>query len=217
VPRQLAAARSKGGAPARKELNMRRHTLLTLTLCGAALALGPEAISARQEFSSAIKTLGQAVVEFRDADIHIVAAYNYSQRNHESRWLMLESAVSAHDPITIERSDIALRTPQGREIALATQRRFAEDVGRIRQLLQNASAVNHDVTSYFVQRDRTEPMNLFRLPFDDVVHNSFVVDNHRVATGRLFFESPTGAWEDGTYALVVRHEDGTAELPIRLE
>jgi hypothetical protein len=196
---------------------MRRHTLLKLALCGAALALGLEAASAQQEFSSANKQRGRAVVEFRDPDIHIVAAYNYSQRNHESRWLMLETAVSADEPIKVERSDIALRTPQGREIPLSTQRRLGEDVGRITQLLQNATAVNHDVTSYFVQRDRIEPMKLFRLPFDDVVHNSFVVDQNRVAAGRLFFESPTGAWEDGTYALIVRHEDGTAELPVHLE
>jgi len=38
-----------------------------------------------------------------------------------------------------------------------------------------------------------------------------------VAVGPLFFEAPTGAWESGTYALVVRHRKGTAELPITLE
>ena len=60
-------------------------------------------------------------------------------------------------------------------------------------------------------------MRLFTLPFGPVVHDSFVVDRDRVAVGPLFFESPTGAWEDGTYALIVRHGEGTAELPIRLE
>jgi hypothetical protein len=60
-------------------------------------------------------------------------------------------------------------------------------------------------------------MNLFTLPFGDVVHDSFVVDQNRVAAGRLFFESPTGAWTDGTYALIVHHDDGTAEVPIVLE
>jgi hypothetical protein len=49
------------------------------------------------------------------------------------------------------------------------------------------------------------------------VPSEFVVDHNEVAAGPLFFESPTGAWEDGTYALVIRHQDGTAELPIRLE
>ncbi len=186
---------------------------------GAALALvlAQQGLAAQQEFSSANRDRGRAAVEYRDADAQIVAAYYYSQRNHDSRWLMIEAGVSTDDSNTIERSAIALRTPQGREIPLATQRRIGEDVPRIEQLLQNANILSHNVASYFAQRDRTESMRLFTLPFGPVVHDSFVVDRHQVAVGPLFFEAPTGAWEDGTYALIVRHSKGTAELPIRLE
>ena len=60
-------------------------------------------------------------------------------------------------------------------------------------------------------------MRLFRLPFGPVVHDEFIVDRDRVAVGPLFFEAPTGAWERGTYALIVRHEKGMAQLPINLE
>jgi hypothetical protein len=193
-----------------------RWTALGVTAC-ATLALAPLTLAAQQEFSSANRTVGRAAVQYRDADAHIVAAYYYSQQNHESRWLMIEAAVSTTELNTIARSAIALRTPQGREIPLASQRRIGEDVMRIKQLLQNASVLGHSVSSYFVQRDRIEDMSLFTLPFGPVVHDSFVVDRHRVAVGRLFFESPTGAWERGTYALIVRHSDGVAELPIHLE
>jgi hypothetical protein len=184
---------------------------------GAALTMAAGSALAQEEFSSANRQRGRAAVEFRNQDIHIVAAYYYSQRNHDSRWLLIEAAVSATDPATIARSDIALRTPQGREIPLATQRRVGEDVNRIEQLLQNAKVLNHNVASYFTQRDRPESMKLFTLPFGGVVHDSFVVDRDHVAVGPLFFESPTGAWEDGTYALIVRHEKGRAELPVHLE
>lgn len=192
-----------------------RHILLTLVVCGG-LAFGPP-LAAQQEFSSANRQLGRAAVEYRDKAVQIVAAYYYSQHNHDSRWLMIESAVSAREPMAIHRDDIVLRTPQGREIPLASQRRVGEDVNRIEQLLQNASVLTHDITSYFAPRDRVESMRLFKLPFGPVVHDDFVVDQHRVAVGPLFFEAPTGLWEDGTYALIVRHEDGVAELPIVLE
>ena len=194
----------------------RWQTALRWTLC-ATLALTPPTLVAQEEFSSANRNVGRAAVEYSDADAHIVAAYYYSQRNHESRWLMIEAGVSTTESNTIERSAIALRTPQGREIPLASQRRIGEDVPRIQQLLQNATVLSHNVTSYFVQRDRIESMSLFTLPFGPVVHDSFVVDRHRVAVGPLFFESPTGAWERGTYALVVRHSKRVAELPIYLE
>jgi len=188
-----------------------------LTLCGDALVLGAQSLGAQEEFSPANRERGRAAVEYKDADAHVVAAYYYSQRNHDSRWLMIEAGVSTTESIAIERSAIALRTPQGRVIPLATQRRVGEDVVRIEQLLQNATVLSHNVASYFVQRDRIESMRLFTLPFGPVVSDSFVVDRHRVAVGPLFFESPTGAWEKGTYALIVRHSKGTAELPIHLE
>jgi hypothetical protein len=164
-----------------------------------------------------VEQLGQALAEYNDGITQAVAAYYYSQRNHESRWLLIEAGISTDDLETINRNAIALRTPQGREVPLATQRRIGEDVNRIEQLLQNAGVVSHNVVSYFPQRDRAESMRLFTLPFGGVVSDDFVVDRHRVAVGPLFFEAPTGAWEKGTYSLIVRHEKGTAELPIHLE
>ena len=193
-----------------------RQTVLGLVLSGLAVAALGSSLSA-QEFSSANRQVGRAAVEFHDADIQVVAAYYYSQRNHDSRWLMIETGISTDNLDTIHRNDISLRTPQGREIPLATQRRVGEDVSRIEQLLQNARVLSHNVASYFVQRDRIESMSLFTLPFGPVVHDSFVVDRHRVVVGPLFFEAPTGAWEKGTYALIVRHSKGAAELPIHLE
>jgi hypothetical protein len=190
----------------------------TLVVPAAAVVLiaGSSVVAAQLEFSSASRDRGRATVEYRTDDIHIVASYNYSQRNHDSRWIMIQTGISTTSSTSIPRSAIAIRTPDGRDVPLATQREFGADPTRIHALLQNARAVVHDVTSYFVQRDRVEDMRLFRLPFDDVVHNSFVVDRDRVAVGPLFFASPTGAWERGTYALVVQHPEGTASLPIRL-
>ena len=195
----------------------RRHNLLFWTAMVAALAAAGASVTAQEEFSSANHQRGRAAVEYRDKHVHIVAAYYYSQQNHDSRWLMLETAVSTETLQTIRRDAITLRTPQGREVMLASQRRVGEDVNRVKQLLQNAGVHSHNVSSYFAQRDRVEDMRLFTLPFGPVVFDDFVVDPHRVAVGRLFFESPTGAWEKGTYTLVVHHSKGTAELPIKLE
>lgn len=192
------------------------RTVRVWALCCAVLALAGANLAAQQEFRS-IKKLGQAAVQFKDKDTQVVAAYYYSQRNHDSRWLYIQAALSTTKETIIHRNEIILRTPQGREIPLATQTRIGEDVKRVEQLLQNATVQSHNVASYFPQQDRVEDMQMFRLPFGPVVHNEFIVDRDRIAVGPLFFESPTGAWEKGTYALVVRHKNGTAELPINLE
>ncbi len=197
---------------------MRRPRLLPLF--GAALALlltlAP-ALSAQRDFSSANRERGRAAIEYRDKDIHIVAAYYHSQQHHDSRWITIDTALSTMKRTTFRREGFALQTPAGREIPLAPQTRVGEDTTAVETLLRHARAQSHDVLSYFAQRDQIYPMRLFTFPFNGVVMSEFVVDHNEVATGPLFFESPTGAWEDGTYALIVRHQDGAAELPIRLE
>jgi hypothetical protein len=174
-------------------------------------------VRAQQDFSPANHDRGRAAVEYRDQDAHIVAAYYYSQRHHESRWIVIDAVLSTEKRSLVPREAFALRTPGGREIPLATQRRVGEDTVNVEKLLRNASVEGHDLLSYFTQRDRTYGMRLFTFPFGGVVHDDFTVDRNEVAAGPLFFESPTGAWEDGTYALIVRHPQGVAELPIRLE
>src|SRR4051812_16443182 len=180
------------------------------------LAVGTSA-RAQQDFSSANRDRGRAAVEYNDKDAHIVAAYYYSQRNHDSRWIVIDAVLSTSERSVLPRKAFALRTPGGREIPLATQQRVGEDTVNVQKLVQNASVEGHDLFSYFPQRNRAYGMRFFTFPFGGVVHDDFVVDRNEVASGPLFFEAPTGAWEDGTYALIVRHPKGVAELPIRLE
>jgi hypothetical protein len=163
------------------------------------------------------KRQGKAVIEYRDAEIHVVAAYVYSQQNHASRWLLIESAMSTTRNMTIDRKNITLVTPGGRRVvALASQERFAEDVNRVKTLVQNASVTRHNVLSYFNQRSGRERMRLFALNSGPVLTN-FVTDEHHVAVGDFYFESPTGSWEAGVHSLVIEKDGARAVLPIELQ
>ena len=184
-------------------------------LCAAALALtGPQLLA--QPAPSA-KHHGRAAVEFHDTAMHVVAAYYYSQRHHDSRWIVIQTALTTAQETVIHRNEIALRTPSGQEIPLASQTRIGEDVNKVEQLLQNAKVEAHDILSYFKQQDRFEDMQFFRLPFGPVVHDEFIVDRDHIATSPLFFESSSGAWAAGEYVLVIKHPNGVAELPLTLE
>ena len=192
------------------------YRVVSRTLVAMIAIVSTVVVTTQAEFPFA-RNRGRATVEFNDKQVHVVASYDYSQREHDGRWLLIQIAMSAKKSMVIERDWIVLRTADDREFPLATQTRVGEDVGNVQQLLQNASTRRHDTTSYFSQRDRVEDLRLFRLPFGNVVHSNFVVDNDRVAAGDLLFESPSGRWEAGTYALVVRHEGGQAQIPVRLE
>ena len=195
-------------------LEVGRHlALLTLFLgCGF---LG-EGTAQEDDFYPNTRERGRAVIEYEDEEIHVVAAYNYSQRHHDSPWLLIEAAVSAERVMDIQRDDIHLVMPDGRELPLASQGRFTQEMWRIRRLIQNASTTRHGLGGYFRGREDSQ-MRFFALPFQGTVRASVVVDQWRIGWGDLFFVSPTGLWDAGTYGLVVRHADLQAALPIRLE
>lgn len=190
---------------------------LSIFLAAGLTPAGAVALQVQDEFFPNTKEWGRAAIQYKDDEIQVVAAYYYSQRNHDSRWILIEAAVATERGMKIHRDTIKLITPEGRELTLATQRRFARDIRRVRPLVQNTTTSRHGIGSYFKGRRQSEPMRFYAFPGDPVVYDEFVVDQHRVVWGDLFFESPTGLWDPGTYTLVIQHEDVRAEVPIELE
>ena len=189
-----------------------------LTLLAVALVFTlPSTVQAQNEGFPNTKEQGRAATEYRDDAIQLVAAYYYSQRNHESTWLLIEVALTTEERMTIHRDALRLITPDGTELALATQERFSRDVERVRQLVQNARTSRHGTGAYFNRRNQSEEIRFFSLPGSRLVANDFRVDRFRFALGDLFFESPTGAWQDGIYTLVLEHEETRVAVPIVLE
>ena len=195
---------------------MRRLLATLLVAVSSGIVVFARTPAAQDELPN-VKALGRAVSQYKDDALHAVVAYNYSQREHDSRWILIELAVTSSRPMTIHRDGIFLRTPDVRIIELASQRRFREDLQRVTLLLQNAAAQNHPVDSYFnLRRNEAQRMTFFARPFEGIVHDDFVVSNDRLAVGSLFFESPRGLWDAGAYILTVQSDRARAELPITL-
>ena len=128
---------------------MSRTTRLLLAIAFlAAPSLGPLQAQATRELFPNTKDLGRAAAEYQDDALHVAAAYYYSQRNHESRWLLIEVAVTSSAPMRIRRDDVSLVTPDGRVVLVAAQRAFSQDHRRTRKLVQNALVTRHPVESY---------------------------------------------------------------------
>jgi hypothetical protein len=193
-----------------------RQSGLVPAIVLAAAFVAPMHALLQPEFYPHTKRLGRALAAYEDAHIHIVVAYYYSQRNHDSRWILLQAGVSTRRPTTVWRDDIELVMPSGRPIPLAAQRRWSQDAVRAGQLLQAVTVTRRDLGSYFRQSGRVR-MRFFTFPVSETVQDEFVVDGLRFAYGDLLFESPTGRWQPGTYTLMIRHQNGRVALPIELE
>lgn len=183
--------------------------LLTLALSIAASAFA--VLSAQGK----VQQHGRAIVQYRSSEVSAVASYEYSQRNHNGAWLLIEFAVQATQRIAVHRDQLTLLGPDERVYPMATQPQFLEDQQTLVGLLQNARVWRRPLDSYFVSRPAMMTIRFFSAP-GGVIHDSAVTNLDEVATGDLFFKSPDGKWSAGTYRLVLNHEKAKAELPISL-
>jgi hypothetical protein len=190
-----------------------------LVLVAVALAAGPgaSAQSARPRELSHVKQLGAALAEYDNGSMHAVAAYYYSQRNHDSRWLLIEIGINSQRLTNVSRDRIELATPTGDVVPLSGQRRWVEDGERAQRLFQQVRPTRHQVASYFREIADISRLRFFTAPGQGgTVIDDIDTASDQILLGDLLFESPTGLWERGRYVLAIGHNHGVAELPIDL-
>ena len=164
------------------------------------------------------KANGRATVEYKDEKVQAVAIYDYSQRNHDTAWILVQIGVALRERGEVRRDSFSVTMAGGRSVPLATQEQFLADSQVITKLRQNAKIFQRDVISYFPKSADGEFIRWFALPGEGTVRNPAIVPSeHGVVIGELYFKSPTLRWEAGTHRLVFDNTKGHAELPIRLE
>ena len=183
---------------------------LVVTSILVAVVLSSTAISA----VGRVKEYGRATVEYRSEEVKAVASYEYSQRNHAGAWLLIEFAVQATPRIAVQRSQLVLMQPDEQVVPLATQPEFLADQPTLSALMQNAVVFQRELSGFF-SSPLHRTIDFFTRP-GGTVSESFVTNLDDVAAGNLLFKSPQGRWPAGTYRLVLRHDQASAELPINL-
>lgn len=184
----------------------------------AAVALSAAQRPADDNAFPRTKSNGRATVEYKDEKVQAVAIYDYSQRNHDTAWILVQIGVALSERGEVRRDSFSVTMAGGRSVPLATQEQFLADSQVITKLRQNAKIFQRDVLTYFPKSADGEFIRWFALPGEGTVRNPAIVPSeHGVVIGELYFKSPTLRWEAGTHRLVFDNTKGHAELPIRLE
>ena len=195
-------------------MTLRSSYAVVFALIG--LAALPAAQSRPRELAN-VRELGAALAEYNNGLVQAVAAYYYSQRNHDSRWLLVEIGINSRQLTTISRDRIELVTPNGDVVPLSGQRRWAEDSARAQTLFQQVRPTRHQVGSYFRAIADITRLRFFAAPgVGGTVIDTIDTAADQILLGDLFFESATGAWGRGRHVLVIGHTNGVVELPIDL-
>ena len=161
------------------------------------------------------------IVIYDDGDFLASASYRYSQRNHDSPWLVVTLRIARSERVwrnlEIRREDIVLVRPDGIEVPPATQRERRDDREGLRRLLNERvnwpETVRFDFLDFPAERTRGGYYFLQRaLRFQDPGVRRFEESGDRFGTPRsvsndVFFVSPDKSWEAGVHALDVTIDD----------
>jgi hypothetical protein len=192
--------------------------IVVLVLTAGVLWGGIRAAAQEQPAFPHTKQRGRATVEYKDGAIQVVASYDYSQRNHALRWVLVDLALwTTSRRLILERDHVTLQTPTGSRMMVADQRRFLEDSSQVSFVRQNATIWRRQLNIYLSPSAPLERVQFLALPGEGLAVDTALLDKDRVTIGEVFFEMPTGEWETGTYALAINHPLAHAMLPITLE
>ncbi len=160
------------------------------------------------------------LVIYDDGVLLASAAYRYSQRHHDSPWLVVTLSLAASDPLSIRREAIALVRPDGIGVPPATEREGRRDIDGVRRFLDER-ADWPDTLSFAFPRSRIDRgfhrFDFGADPSDRIPDRVLRTEARGGVRGDVFFVSPDGSWPSGVHALVVTvDDDRTVRLPVLL-
>jgi len=191
---------------------------IILGLSVGALAMVATTQAQKQEFGFPnTKRLGKAIVQYKDrGGLQVVLNYEYSQRSHSTRWLLVDFAGRSEHRLVLDREHFKLVSATGEWFPVASQRHFVNDGPEIQALRQNASMWRRDLGIYLGALDQRDRLKFFALPGEGVIITGALLQKDRNTFGELYFEVPRGSWDSGEYALLIEHPDARVKLPLTL-
>jgi hypothetical protein len=174
--------------------------------------------AARAQKAPEIKQNGQYVMQWKDDKIQVVIGLRFASTRFPSKWLMIETDVSAtgDKPIRIDREDVNLVVPGGTRINLASQKALTEGLPEVRRDYQEAAITRDPLDGYFVSPSRAEKLGFFAPPTTDITYEQVTVDRTTLAQGYLFFHAPGDKFPPGRYVLEIYNKDVDVKLPFTL-
>jgi hypothetical protein len=155
--------------------------------------------------------VGATAILYKGPQIRVVVSDRYARYNPGGNWLLLDTAMTAtSEPIGIPRSAIAVRTPSGEVIPLATQAEFEKHYPRLASTVMQANVTREPLGYLIPQRFR--PLRLFAPHGIGITWDSAWLDQFHNSYGRLYFHLPNGV-QKGQYELLIHLPKNEVAIP----
>lgn len=161
--------------------------------------------------TSRLTQVGATAILYRGPQIRVVVSDRFARYNPEGGWLLIDTAMTATaEPIEIPRSAIAVRTPGGVVVPLATQREFEKHYSELASANARAN-VSREPLGYLIPQ-RYRQLRLFAPHGIGIVWPSAWLDSFHNSYGRLYFQIP-GGLRRGQYELLIRLPENEVVIP----
>jgi hypothetical protein len=162
--------------------------------------------------------MGQYVRVAYNNEGYVILGYRMANESAGEEWMMLDAGLTIrkgtpHYQIT--RESFTVKTPDGKNIPLATQKEYAE-AGYLKALNGRAKMMR-DSISYFPWTPTAPAPPLLRGPgsANSMSYDQVELSPDRACVGRLFFKIPGGI-QHGQHWLVVKFAGSQVEVPFRI-
>jgi hypothetical protein len=161
--------------------------------------------------ASQLTQVGATAIVYKGPQINVVVSDRFARYNPEGKWLLLDTAMTAtSDPVEIPRGAIAVRTPDGTVVPLATQADFELHYSQLASTLMRARVAGEPLGYLIPARYRS--LRLFAPRGIGIVWDSAWLDQFHNSYGRLYFNLPNGV-QKGRYELLIHLPNDEVVIP----
>ncbi len=161
-----------------------------------------------------LKQVGATVIVYKGPQVDVALSYRFAKLNPTGRWLLLDAGMTAAaDTIEVPRTAIALRTPDGAVVPLATQEEFGKDYPQLAAMIARANTTREPL-NYFIPH-RYHRIGYFAERGHGLSFPSVWLDQRHNSFGRLFFQLPDGV-RKGNYELLINLPKSQVAIPFTI-
>ena len=152
-------------------------------------------------------------------EIAAIVARSSGERTVGNEWIVLGVEITATEgagPVVVKRGDIALRSPDGRRMMMASQNEFRENYPRLQIPTERTLANLPLLDRYKLSRDAPCTQWFFAAPPAVLTYNEIPISSSQICSGPLYFQIP-GAIQAGRWRLIIELQESRADIPFMIE
>ena len=151
-------------------------------------------------------------------EVAAVVVHPSGERSLGDEWLTLAIEITAmrgRGPVILRRSDITVRSPNGRRQKPVSQNEFRENYPRLMIPVERALANLPLLDRYMLNRDVPCEGWLFAPPPGTITFDEIPLSSSQICSGPLIFKVPGGI-QPGRWRLIIDLEESRVDIPFEL-